>query len=155
MRLEIGALDQHVLGTDSDLAVEPTHDAGQGDTLGFIGDQQCVSRQLVFLLIERREFLAIGGVAHDDHRLGRTVRYREQMIIERVQRLAGLEHHIVRHIDNIVDAPDANQFKCVAQPGRAGANLHAANDARVVTRTMLGVVESYIDQRRGLLVALW
>ena len=155
MRLKIGALDQHILGAGGDLAVEPAHDAGESDALGFVGDQQRAARQLVFLLVERGEFFAVGGIAHDDHRLGRAVRPREQMEVERVQRLAGLEHHVVCDIDDVIDAADADSFERVAQPARAGADRHAANDARVVARAVLGVVEPHIDQRRDILGALW
>ena len=153
LRLKIGALDQHVLGAGGDLAVEPAHDSGEGDALGFVGDQQRAARQLVFLFIERREFFAGGGIAHDDHRLGRAVRLCEQMKIERVQRLAGLEHHVVCDIDDVVDAADADPLERVAQPTRTGADLHAANDARVVARAVLGVVKPHIDERRGVVVA--
>ena len=77
------------------------------------------------------------------------------MEVERVQRLAGLEHHVVCDIDDVIDAADADSFKRVAQPARAGADRHAANDARVIAWAVLGVVEPHIDQRRGILVALW
>ena len=153
MRLKIGALDQHVLGAGSDLAIEPAHDAGESDALGFVGDHQRFACQLVFLLVERGEFFAVSGIAHDDHRLGRAVRRCEQMVVERVQRLAGLEHHVIGHIDDVVDAADADPLERVAQPTRAGADRHAANDARVVARAVLGIVEPHIDQRRGIFVA--
>ena len=152
MRVKIGALDQHILGADGNLAVEPAHDAGEGDALGLVGDQQRVAGQLVFLLIERGEFFAVSGVAYDDNRVGRAVRLGEQMVVEGVQRLAGLEHHVVGDVDNVVDAANADPLECVAQPARAGANRHAANDARVVAWAMRGVVEPYIDQCRGVVI---
>ena len=151
MRLKIGTLNQHILGTRSDLAVEPAHDASESDALGFISDQQRAARQLVFLLVESDEFLADGGIAHDDHRLGCALRPREQMEVERVQRLASLKHHVVCNIDDIIDATDTDSFKRVAQPARAGADRHATNNARVIARAVLDVVEPHIDQRRGLI----
>ena len=153
LRLKIGALDQHILGAGGDLAVEPAHDASESDALGFVSDQQRAARQLVFLLVERGEFFAVSGIAHDDHRLGRAVRRCEQVVVERVQRLASLEHHVVCDIDDVIDAADADSFERVAEPARAGADRHAAKDARVVARAVLGVVEPHIDQRRGIFVA--
>ena len=104
----------------------------------------------MFLLVERGELLPIGRVANDDDRLVGALFFREQMIVKRMQRLAGLKHDVVGHVDDIVDATDANHLECVAQPVRTGANLHAAYDAGVVARAMLGVVEPDIHQRRSL-----
>ena len=96
------------------LAVETAHDAGERNAFCLVGDQQRTAGQLVFLLIERGEFFAFGGVAYDDNRLGRAVRLGEQMVVKGVQRLAGLEHHVVGDVDNVVDAANADPLECVA-----------------------------------------
>ena len=75
----------------------------------------------------------------------------DQMIIERVQRLADLQHHVVRHVHDVVDAADADLLQRVAQPVRAGANLHAVHHARRVARTQLRILEAHrhaiVDER--------
>ena len=48
-----------------------------------------------------------------------------QMIIERVQRLADFQHHVIRHVHHVVDAADADLLQRRAQPVRAGTDLHA------------------------------
>ncbi len=136
-----------------DLAVEPTHDAGEGDALGFVGDQQRIASQFMFLLVKCGELLADDGVSHDDHRLDRTIGLCEQMVVERVQRLAGLKHHVVGHVNDVVDAADTNPLERVAQPTRTGADLHAANDSGIVTRAMFRVVKPHIDERGSVLIA--
>ena len=68
------------------------------------------------------------------------------MIIERVQRLAGFEHDVIRHVHDVVDAADADFFQRRAQPIRAGPNLHAFDDARRVTRAKFGVFDAHGDE---------
>ena len=35
----------------------------------------------------------------------------DEMIIKRVQRLADFEHHVIRHVHDVVDAADADFFQ--------------------------------------------
>ena len=122
-RLEVSALDQHVLRGVVNLRVQPAHHARQRDAVLLVGDEQGLGGQRAFLSVERLELLALRRAAHDDgghvaadvrRRSGRSVRLvtsaatGEQVIIERVQRLADFEHHVVRDIHDIVDAADAD-----------------------------------------------
>ena len=56
------------------------------------------------------------------------------MIIERVERLTGLDHHVIRHINDIVDAADPDLFQCQPKPVRARADLQVADNAGDVAR---------------------
>ena len=78
----------------------------------------------------------------------------QQMVIEGVERLADFKHHVVGDVHDVADAADADFFEHAPEPIRAGADLHAANDAGGVTRTQLGVFEAHGDEVFGLRLAL-
>ena len=63
--------------------------------------------------VERAHRFAGRGAAHDDAPAG------EPLEIERVHRLADLEHHVVGHVDDVVDRPHAGGLEPRAQPVRA------------------------------------
>ena len=70
LRLEAGALDQHIHRVEVDFAVLAAHDAGQRHRLGFVGDQQHLAGQGPFLAVQGHELLALGGAADDDSGAG-------------------------------------------------------------------------------------
>src|SRR5205823_4595173 len=107
-RIETGALDQHVSGLLVYLAVLAAHHAGERDGLLLIGDEEHFGRQQALLPVERGESLALARAADDDGgfvaagasgrvtRLSRsltTAATGDEMIVERVKRLADFEHH--------------------------------------------------------------
>ena len=154
-RFEIGALDQHVHRPLVDFGVLAAHNAGQGDAFLRIGDEQHFARQIAFLPVQRGELLAFLSATDNDRRqvilpghcrrdTGGTL-FGDQMIVECVQRLPGLEHDVVRHVHHIADAAHANFLQCRAQPIGARPNLDATNDPRCVTRAKLGVTNSNGD----------
>src|SRR5207302_4403384 len=51
------------------------------------------------------------------------------VVIESVERVAKLEHHVIRNIDDVADAGDAGSFKAVLQPFWRRLNLYVSNDA--------------------------
>ena len=68
------------------------------------------------------------------------------MVIEAVQRLAGLQHHIIGRVHHVVDAPNADFLQDRAQPVRAGADAYAAHHAGDIARAKLGVIDAQSDQ---------
>ncbi len=50
------------------------------------------------------------------------------VVIKSVQRVAELEHHVVRNVDDVADAGDAGSFEAVFQPFRGRLDLHVSND---------------------------
>ena len=104
-------------------------------------------RQRALLIVERLEFFAGSGAADDDGRLAVRA-FGDEMIIKRVQRLAGFQHDVIRHVHDVADAADADFFQRVAQPIRARPDLHAFDDARGVTRTKLRVFNADGDAIR-------
>ena len=73
--------------------------------------------------------LALARPAHDERPAGHA---RE---VEGVARLAQLEHHVVREVDDVVDRAHAHELEPVAQPRRRGADRHVAARARRSGRT--------------------
>ena len=62
-----------------------------------------------------------------------------------MQRLAPLVHHIVGHVDEIVDRFDADQLEPVGEPVGGGSNGNALDGAADVPRTQLGSAISTVD----------
>ena len=129
-----------------DLAVLAAHDAGQRNRLGLVGNQQHLAGQRAFLAVERCEFFAFGRAAHDDGRAMRHACCGQQMVIERVQRLADLQHHVIRDVHDVVDAADADFLQRVPQPIRARRRLSRLDDARGVARAKFGIFNAHGDQ---------
>src|SRR5262249_35744682 len=61
LRLEISALDQDVDCVQINLTILATHDSGQSNGFGLIGDQEHLVGKLAFLTIERHEALSFRG----------------------------------------------------------------------------------------------
>ena len=59
---------------------------------------------------------------------------RQPIKIEGMQRLAGFEHDIVGHIDDVVDGADAAGFEAEAQPRRRRGDVDLVDDARRIAR---------------------
>ena len=97
----------------------PTHHARERHGFSLVGNQEHLARERSLLPVQRHEFLAFCRAANDDR--GTSVAASQvrrdicstlkQMIIERVQRLPGFEHDIIRHIHDVVDASNANFFE--------------------------------------------
>src|SRR6185369_6844325 len=147
-RQKISALDEYIDGLLVDLRVRAAHDTGQGDAFLFVGNQQHFARERAVLVVERLEFFLIGGATNDDGGLI-ILAFGDEMIVERMQRLADFEHDVVGDVDNVVDAADADLFQSGPQPIRAGPDLYAFDDAGGVAGTKGGVFDANIDETRS------
>src|SRR6266481_7919883 len=49
------------------------------------------------------------------------------VVVEGVDRMSEFEHHVIAHVDDVVDAGYAGSFEAVLEPFRRGLNFHAAN----------------------------
>ena len=81
----------------ADLRSGATHDAGDADRTLRVGDDQRLRRELAVDVVERLESLGVARETDDDaagvHR-GR---------VERMDRLAELEHHVIADVDDVAD----------------------------------------------------
>ena len=96
-RIEDRRLDDDVGRRVRDLGRRPAHDPGDRQRPGRIGDEQGLGLELALDVVERLDALALAGEADDDPAVvhGRRV--------ERVDRLAELQHHVVADVDDVAD----------------------------------------------------
>ncbi len=116
--IEVRRFDQDVGRVIVDLGFQAAHDAAHTDRAEDIADHQVLGVQLPIVAVERRHAFARFRPAHNNRGtiIAMTERPLQQLIvIEGVNRLAEIEHHIVGHIDQIADR---------ALPGQAQAALH-------------------------------
>ena len=97
----------------ADLGVAPAHDAAdRGRALG-VGDHEHVGVERALDAVERAQRLARPRAADHERRP------RQPFEIERVHRLAELEHHVVGDVDDVVDRADAGGVEPFGEPLRA------------------------------------
>ena len=117
--VEPGALDQHVAGPRTDLAVLAAHDAGQGHRPRAVGDHQHVVGELALGAVQGGQDLARVRRADDDGR-GRAVRDGADLVeVEAVERLAHLPQHVVGDVDHVVDRAQADGSGAAGPASRA------------------------------------
>jgi len=75
-----------------------------------VGDQQHFAREHAFLIVEGLEFFFFIRATNYNHWFAVRA-FGDKTIIERVQRLAGFEHDVIRHVHDIADAGDADGFE--------------------------------------------
>ncbi|MEY3274856.1 MAG: hypothetical protein RL153_121, partial [Verrucomicrobiota bacterium] len=139
--VEPGSLDEDVGGVGLDAGVGPAHDAGEGDALISVGDQEHLWRELAGDAVEGGEGLALGGAADDDG--GDAVGVAgEEAKVEGVERLPGLEHHQVGNVHDVVDGAEADHGEACLEPAGAGPHADAAQDARGIAMAGLGGVDA-------------
>lgn len=141
-----GALEEQVGGVQGDAGILTPHDAGEGQGPGFVGDQQGVGCRGHGLAIEEQHLLTGLRESHVD--LPAQLR-----LVEGVQRLAELEHHVVGHVHQRADGADAATRQALLHPlGRRRLGIHAADDPSGITRAGLGCVQhdgtAVADHRR-------
>ena len=94
--------------------------------------------------VERAQLLAGGRAAHDHDTPV------QRLVVERVQRAAECEHHVVRHVDDVRDRADAGCTEARLEPERRLADLDVAEQAADVARAAVEIIDAYVD----LLVAV-
>ncbi|MNQ59612.1 hypothetical protein D3C85_738660 [compost metagenome] len=109
--IEEGTFQEHITGGRANTAVLATHDAGDCQCAGVVGNHQRIATQADFLTVEQHQLLALFGHAHTDA----TVDFGE---IEGVQRLTQFQHHIVGDVDGSVDAAHVGTTQTLDHPQR-------------------------------------
>ena len=110
--LEHGGLQEDRAGIGPHHRTLTAHDAGQDERLLGVGDEQIARRQGVRLAIQGGEGFAGSGRAHRDLLTSQVAQ------VKSMHRLAQFEHHIVGHIDEQTEGPDATGFEPGAHPIR-------------------------------------
>ena len=138
--LEVRGLEQDALRLRRDLALLAAHDPGDRDGPLSVGDDELLARQRPLGPVERADRLAVARAADDDAAL------RELRVVERVQRVAEREHHVVRHVDDVRDRPHAGADQARLQPARRLADRDVAEQPPDVARAALQVVDADVHR---------
>ncbi len=99
------------------------------------------------LAVERSDGLAFGGGTNDDG--GLAVALRDGAHVEGMERLAELVHHVVGHVDDVVDRPRARRNDPLGQPRRRRTDRDAPDDPSRVSRAQSGVHDLHAHEVRG------
>src|SRR4029077_372222 len=100
------------------------------------GDHAIVRLERVSLPIEREKFLAVARKPHIDTAL--------QLVgVKCMRRLAKLQHHEIRDVDDVVDRANTDAFNFRAQPLRAGTNFYVIDFAEREKWTFAGCRDGY------------
>ncbi|MNV09558.1 hypothetical protein D3C71_1000550 [compost metagenome] len=111
-----------------DAAVLATHDAGNGQCAGVVGDDQRIATQADFLTVEQDQLLAFFGHAHADAAI-------DFGKIESVQWLTQFEHHVVGDVDGSIDAAHVGTTQTLDHPQRCWlGQVNVTDYATQVTR---------------------
>ncbi|MNR07443.1 hypothetical protein D3C85_1235610 [compost metagenome] len=115
-------------GRGVDAAVLATHDAGNCQCAGVVGDDQRIATQADFLTVEQHELLAFFGHAHADAAI-------DFGKIKSVQRLTQFEHHVVGDVDGSIDAAHVGTTQTLDHPQRCWlGQVNVTDYATQVTR---------------------
>ncbi len=115
-RREVRRFEHDRLRRAGHLGRGAAHDAGQRLRHRGVRNHQHLRQQLALLAVEGRYLLVLARVA--DAQLGTG----QLRVVERVQRLAGFDHHVVRDVDDVADAADADGGEPAGEPGGRGAD---------------------------------
>ena len=115
-----------------------THHAGNCQGTRVVGDHQGVGTQADFLTIEQHQLLTLFGHTHADA----AVDFGE---IERVQRLAQFEHHVVGDVDRSVNTANVGTTQALDHPQRSWlGQVDVTDHTPQVTRASVG--RQYFNQ---------
>ena len=106
-----------------------------------VGDHQHVGLKLALAAVDECQLLAGPGAADDDAPSAELVE------VEGVQRLAHLQHDVVRYVDDVVDRAHAGGEQALLHPRRRLADLHALDERGDVARAEISILD--LDARRG------
>ena len=127
-----------------DLGLFAAHDPRERDRARCVGDQQVVWLELTVDTVERAELLAGRGAAYDDPPLG------ELGVVERVQRVAEREHHVVRHVHDVRDRTHPRGEQPRLEPQRRWCDRDVAEEPADVARATLEVLDLDVDRLSAL-----
>ena len=143
--VEDGALEKDVGRALVDLGIETSHDARKRDGRApVVGDDGHVGGEGAHLAVEGRELLAVSGGA--DHDVALPVALGELAEVEGVERLAREVHHVVGHVDDVVDRAGARGDHATGEPLGAWPDLDVPDHAGGVAPAELGVVDGDVDE---------
>ena len=116
------------MGVVADAGVQAAHDAGQGQGLVVVSDDQGVRVEVELTTVEQGQALTRLGQAHPYSAA-------EALQVEGVHRLAEFEHHIIGDVDQWTKAADAAATQAFLHPQRGHCPwVDVADDATDIVR---------------------
>ena len=110
--------------SSDELGLLAAHDPGERDRALRVGDHEIGRLELAQLAVERAQLLARPRAPDDDPPL------RELAAVERVQRAAEREHHVVRDVDGVRDRPLARGATAAPSATRGEGPIRASRKSR-------------------------
>src|SRR6185369_9238251 len=101
-----------------------------------IGDNAIVRLERVSLSIKREKFLAVARKPHIDAAF-------QFVGVKGMRRLAKLQHHEIRDVDDVVDRANADALNFRAQPLWAGTDFHTFHSTQREKRTFARCRDSH------------
>jgi len=129
---EVGRLEDDVGRMLVHLGVDGAEHTGDDEWLLDVGDDQHLVVEPALDPVQGDDLLPRLRPAGDQRTAGDLGR------VERVQRLAPGKHHVVRHVDDVVDGPHAGVREARLEPRRRVPGPHAADHAHRVSRAEVG-----------------
>ena len=126
-----------------DLGVLAAEHAGDDQRALDVGDHQHLVVQRALHAVEGDDLLAGRGAARDE------LAAADLAGVERVQRLAVGEHHVVGHVDDVADGAHAGVREARLEPRRGVGDGDAADDGGAVPRAEVRVGDLDLDGRGG------
>ena len=128
-------LHQHARRRLAHLGALAAHDPGDRRRPVVVADDHHVGVERPLDVVERGHRLAVERAPHHQPAAG------HEVVVERVHRLAGREHHEVRDVDDVVDRPHARRGQPRLQPLGRRPDLHVLVQPRGEARAQLGVLD--------------
>ncbi len=132
----VGGLHQHARRAVVDLGARAAHDAGDRGRALVVFDDEHLRVEAADLVVERRDLLAVVRAAD------REPVARDAVEVERVDRVAGLEHHVVGDVDDVRDRALAGGHEARLQPGRRRGDRDVLEHARGEARVEVGGLDA-------------
>ena len=140
--VEVCGLENDGLGVIHNLGVCAAHNACNSNRLVVVADGKHLVAQVVIYAVQSLDGLTVAGTADNNAAVG------QALVVERMHRLAVLEHNIVGDINDIVDRTNAAGMQTLTHPRRRRLDLDILNNAGGVARAQVGV----LDLNRHILV---
>ena len=118
-----------------DAAVFAAHNACNSNRLVVVADGEHLVAQVVIHAVQSLDGLTVAGTADNNAAIG------QALVVERMHRLAVLEHNIVGDINDVVDRTNAAGVQTLAHPRRSRLDLDILDNAGGVARAQVGVLD--------------
>ena len=133
--VEVCGLENDGLGVVHNLGVCAAHNTRNSNRLVVVADGEHFITQIVIHAVQSLDGLTVAGTADNNAAIG------QALVVERMHRLAVLEHNIVGDINDVVDRTNAAGVQTLAHPRRRRLDLDILDNAGGVARAQVGVLD--------------